>query len=531
MRMRKKKNLTPRMERCEDCWVRTPKDLRGRWRTLYPEAKELHVEIGCGKGRFTVEMAKTHPDILFVAVERVLDAMVVAMERVENAKLTNVYFIGSDAREIPEIFASGEVDSIYLNFSDPWPGSRHAKRRLTHHNFLLLYREVLKEGGTLQIKTDNAPLFDFSVKEIPQYGFTLSDLTYDLHKNGPVGVMTDYEQKFYEQGLPIKRCVATMIPWEMPASTKRICSSMEEYIGSTPLLRLHRLERAEKAQAKLLAKLECCNPAGNTKIRAAKYMLDAAEERGELLPGGTIIEPTSGNMGIALAAIAAVRGYHCVIVMPEDMSAERIRTMRAYSAEVVLSPADQGMSGAVKLAEQIQNEHTGSILMRQFENSANALAHYETTGPEIWRDSGCEVDILVAGVGTGGSITGVGRYLKEQDDAITVVAVEPSDSPLLSEGWVGVHKIQGIGANFIPTLLDRSVIDEIITVTAEDAYRLARVMATKEGILVGISSGAALAAAVELSRCPENQGKSIAVILPDTGERYLSTGLFPGGVL
>ena len=217
MRMRKKKNLAPRMERCEDCWIREPKALRGNWKSLYPEAKELHVEIGCGKGRFTAEMAKTHPDILFVAIERVLDAMVVAMERVEKAELRNVYFIGVDARQLPEIFEKEEVDSIYLNFSDPWPGTRHAKRRLTHHNFLLLYREVLKSGGTIQIKTDNVPLFDFSLTEIPQYGFTLSELTRDLHKDGPVGVMTDYEQKFYEQGLPINRCVATMIPWEIPA--------------------------------------------------------------------------------------------------------------------------------------------------------------------------------------------------------------------------------------------------------------------------------------------------------------------------
>ena len=526
MRMRKKKNLAPRMERCEDCWIREPKDLRGQWKSLYPEAKELHVEIGCGKGRFTAEMAKEHPDILFVAIERVLDAMVVAMERVEQAGLKNVYFIGIDARQIPDIFAKDEVDSIYLNFSDPWPGSRHAKRRLTHHNFLLLYREVLKPGGTIQIKTDNVPLFEFSVKEIPQYGFTLSELTRDLHKDGPVGVMTDYEQKFYEQELPINRCVATIIPWEMPASTKHICSSVEEAIGDTPLLRLHRLEREEKTQAKLLAKLEGCNPTGSAKIRAAKYMIDAAEESGDLLPGGVIIEPTSGNMGIALAAIAAVRGYHCVIVMPEGMSIERIRTMRAYGAEVLLSPAEDGMNGAVKLAEQQQKEHTGSILMRQFENPANARSHYETTGPELWSTSGREVDILVAGVGTGGTISGVGRYLKEQDEDLTVVAVEPEDSPLLSRGHAGAHQLQGIGANFVPSLLDRSVIDEVMTVSTRDAYRLARDMAAMEGVLVGISSGAALAAAVELSKRPENQGKTIAVILPDTGDRYLSTELF-----
>lgn len=220
MRMRKKKNLKPRMERCERYWVRDPAALRGNWRSLYEGAKELHLEIGCGKGRFTVEMAKEHPDILFLAVEKVLDAMVIAMERADRYGLNNVFFLGTNAANLPDIFSEGEIDRIYLNFSDPWPGKRHAKRRLTHGSFLRLYRRVLKIGGALHIKTDNQDLFEFSVEEIPRFGFELSELTRDLHADGPVGVMTDYECKFYEQGLPINRCVATMLPWEEPQEQK-----------------------------------------------------------------------------------------------------------------------------------------------------------------------------------------------------------------------------------------------------------------------------------------------------------------------
>ncbi|MGM9619791.1 MAG: tRNA (guanosine(46)-N7)-methyltransferase TrmB [Oscillospiraceae bacterium] len=215
--MRKKKNLAPRMERCETCWVREPEALRGSWRSLMPEAKDIHLEIGCGKGRFTVEMAKQHPETLFLAVERVLDAMVVAMERAEREEVRNVFFLGIDARSLPEVFAPGEIQRIYLNFSDPWPGNRHAKRRLTHGNFLRLYRAVLSEGGALHIKTDNSALFDFSLAEIPRFGFVLSEVTRDLHADGPQGVMTDYERKFYEEGLPIHRCVATMVPWQEDA--------------------------------------------------------------------------------------------------------------------------------------------------------------------------------------------------------------------------------------------------------------------------------------------------------------------------
>ena len=306
----------------------------------------------------------------------------------------------------------------------------------------------------------------------------------------------------------------------------KIYSSMEQLIGGTPLLELSNLEKQLGLKAKILAKLESFNPAGSAKDRIALSMLNEAEKAGTLCPGGTVIEPTSGNTGIALAAIGAARGYRVIIVMPDTMSAERIKTMKAYGAEVILTPGQLGMQGSIDKAEELKKEIPGSMIAGQFSNPANPKAHYDTTGPELWRDTDGKVDILVAGVGTGGTISGTGRYLKEMNPGIQVIAVEPASSPLLSKGVAGAHGIQGIGANFIPTALDTDVYDEIMPVQDEDAFAFGRLLCRCEGIMVGISSGAAAWAAVEAAKRPENAGKSIAVIFTDTGSRYLSTNLF-----
>lgn len=305
-----------------------------------------------------------------------------------------------------------------------------------------------------------------------------------------------------------------------------IYNSITEAIGNTPLMRLHGIEKSQQAGAAIYGKLEALNPAGSIKDRAAFFMILEAEAEGRLSPGGTIIEPTSGNTGIGLAAIAAARGYRAIFVLPETMSVERRKLLAAYGAEVVLTEGAKGMQGSVDKAKELQQEIPGSIIAGQFENPANAKSHIETTGPEIWEDLDGKVDILVAGVGTGGTITGCGKYLKEKNPAIHVAAVEPAGSPLLSKGKAGPHNLQGIGANFVPKLLDRSIIDEIIPVVEEDAYDLSRRLAKEEGYLAGITSGANLWAAVQLSKRPENKGKNIVVILPDSGERYLSTVLF-----
>ena len=305
-----------------------------------------------------------------------------------------------------------------------------------------------------------------------------------------------------------------------------IYTSANQLIGRTPLLELTHMEKTEKLQARLLAKLEYFNPAGSAKDRVALSMIQDAEQKGLLKVGSTIIEPTSGNTGIGLACVAAARGYRTIIVMPDSMSAERQLLMGAYGAQLVLTPGALGMSGAIAKAEELAKEIPGSFIPDQFGNPANAKAHYETTGPEIWADTDGNVDIFVAGVGTGGTITGVGRFLKEKNPAVQVVAVEPADSPLLSGGKAGPHGLQGIGANFVPAVLDTTVYDRIIPVTTQQAYEAARAMGKTEGILVGISSGAALHAALLLAKQPENTGKTIAVLLPDTGDRYLSTDLF-----
>ena len=301
-----------------------------------------------------------------------------------------------------------------------------------------------------------------------------------------------------------------------------ICRCMDELIGHTPLLKPERLAPG----ANLLLKLEYLNPAGSVKDRAALAMVLDAEDRGLLSPGSIIIEPTSGNTGIGLAAVAAVRGYRCIIVMPDSMSAERIRLMEAYGAEVVLTPGAKGMTEAIRKAEELAKEHPGSFIPGQFVNPANAMAHYRTTGPEIWADTDGEVDVFVAGVGTGGTITGTGRYLKERNPNVQIVGVEPADSPVLSGGNAGKHGLQGIGAGFVPEVLDVKVLDRVITVTTEQAYEAARQLAKKEGILVGISSGAALYAALQLTKDAAYQDKTIVALLPDTGDRYLSTELF-----
>ena len=305
-----------------------------------------------------------------------------------------------------------------------------------------------------------------------------------------------------------------------------IYTSVDQLVGRTPLMELSRLAKDQNLSARLLGKLEGMNPAGSVKDRVALSMINDAEEKGLLKPGGMIIEPTSGNTGIGLAAIAASRGYRAVIVMPDSMSRERQLLMKAYGAELVLTPGKLGMQGAIEKAEQIKSENPGSIIAGQFENPANPAAHIATTAPEIWEDSDGNVDIFVAGVGTGGTITGIGRYLKEKNPAIQVVAVEPASSPLLSKGTAGSHGLQGIGANFVPQVLDTKIYDEIIPVTEAQAYAAGRLLGCKEGVLCGISSGAALHAAMEVAKRAENAGKTIVVLLPDTGERYLSTEMF-----
>ena len=306
----------------------------------------------------------------------------------------------------------------------------------------------------------------------------------------------------------------------------RIYTSADQLIGGTPLLELTHLETRLGLNAKVLAKLEYRNPAGSVKDRIAKAMIDQAEAEGKLKPGSVIIEPTSGNTGIGLASVAAARGYRTIIVMPETMSVERRQLMKAYGAELVLTEGAKGMKGAIAKAEALAQEIPDSFLPGQFENPANPRAHYETTGPEIWADTDGQVDLFVAGVGTGGTITGAGRYLKERKPQVQVVAVEPADSPVLSQGKAGTHKIQGIGAGFIPDVLDVKVYDEIIPVTNDDAFEAGRAVGREEGVLVGISSGAAVWAALQLAQRPENAGKTIVVLLPDTGDRYLSTPLF-----
>ena len=306
----------------------------------------------------------------------------------------------------------------------------------------------------------------------------------------------------------------------------RIYTSADQLIGGTPLLELTHLETRLGLNAKVLAKLEYRNPAGSVKDRIAKAMIHQAEAEGKLRPGSVIIEPTSGNTGIGLASVAAARGYRTIIVMPETMSVERRQLMKAYGAELVLTEGAKGMKGAIAKAEELAKEIPNSFLPGQFGNPANPKAHYETTGPEIWADTDGQVDLFVAGVGTGGTVTGTGRYLKERKPQVQVVAVEPADSPVLSQGKAGTHKIQGIGAGFVPDVLDTKVYDEIIPVTNDDAFETGRAVGREEGVLVGISSGAAVWAALQLAQRPENAGKTIVVLLPDTGDRYLSTPLF-----
>ena len=306
----------------------------------------------------------------------------------------------------------------------------------------------------------------------------------------------------------------------------KIYTSADQLTGHTPLLELTHLEQDYRLEARLLAKLEYFNPAGSVKDRVAKAMLDDAEARGALKPGAVIIEPTSGNTGIGLASVAAARGYRIIIVMPDTMSVERRQIMKTYGAELVLTEGAKGMPGAIAKADELARELPGSFIPGQFVNPANAQAHYDTTGPEIWQDTDGQVDLFVAGVGTGGTITGVGRYLKEQNPAVRIVAVEPAGSPVLSGGKAGPHKIQGIGGGFVPEVLDTGIYDEIIQVADEDAFALGRQIGRREGVLVGISAGAAAWAAVELAKRPENRGKTIVALLPDTGDRYLSTELF-----
>ena len=306
----------------------------------------------------------------------------------------------------------------------------------------------------------------------------------------------------------------------------KVYTSADQLIGKTPLLELTHIEQEYGLKAKVLAKLEYFNPAGSVKDRVAKAILDDAEATGKLTKDSVIIEPTSGNTGIGLAAVAAARGYRIIIVMPETMSVERRQLMKAYGAELVLSEGAKGMKGAIAKAEELAKEIPGAFIAGQFVNPANPKAHFETTGPEIFEDTDGEVDVFVAGVGTGGTVTGVGKYLKSRKADVKVVAVEPASSPALSKGTPGAHKIQGIGAGFVPEVLDTKVYDEIIPVADEDAFAMGRKIGHKEGVLVGISSGAVVHAAVELAKRPENEGKTIVVLLPDTGDRYLSTALF-----
>ena len=307
---------------------------------------------------------------------------------------------------------------------------------------------------------------------------------------------------------------------------RNVYTSADQLIGKTPLLELTHLEKAEGLEATILAKLEYFNPGGSVKDRVAKAMIEDAEAKGLLHPGSVIIEPTSGNTGIGLASVAAARGYRAIIVMPETMSIERRQIMKAYGAEVVLTEGSKGMKGAIAKAEALAREIPGSWLAGQFVNPANAAAHRATTGPEIWEDTEGKVDIFVAGVGTGGTITGVGEYLKQQNPQVKIVAVEPADSPVLSRGTAGPHTIQGIGAGFIPQVLNTKVYDEVIPVAGSDAFATGRRIGREEGVLVGISSGAAVWAAIALAKRPENKGKTIVALLPDTGDRYLSTALF-----
>lgn len=307
---------------------------------------------------------------------------------------------------------------------------------------------------------------------------------------------------------------------------KKIYTAADQLIGHTPLLRLTNVEKEEGLQAVLLAKLEYLNPAGSVKDRVARMMLDEAEKAGTLTKDSVIIEPTSGNTGIGLAAVAAARGYRIMIVMPETMSVERRQLMKAYGAELILTEGKQGMKGAIEKAEELAEQIPGAFHAGQFVNPANPQAHYETTGPEIWEDTDGEADVFVAGVGTGGTITGTGRYLKEKNPDVKIIAVEPAGSPVLSGKPAGPHGLQGIGAGFVPDVLDTSVYDDILTVTEKEAYQAGRMLARKEGILTGITSGAALSAAIRLAKLPDYAGKTIVVLLPDTGDRYLTTPLF-----
>ena len=302
--------------------------------------------------------------------------------------------------------------------------------------------------------------------------------------------------------------------------------SVTQLIGGTPMLELNNIVKKDGLSVRLLAKLEGSNPAGSAKDRVALSMILDAEAQGLLQPGSVIIEPTSGNTGIGLSSVAAARGYQCIIVMPDSMSIERQKLMTAYGARLVLTPGKGGMTAAIEKAEELKKENPGSIIAGQFDNPANPDAHYRTTGPEIWADTEGKVDIFVAGIGTGGTVTGTARFLKERNPNVKIVGVEPADSPLLTRGTAGAHGIQGIGANFVPSILDTSLIDEILTVTTEDAYAAGRRMGTEEGVLAGISGGAALWAALELARRPEHAGKTIVALLPDSGERYLSTDMY-----
>ncbi len=305
-----------------------------------------------------------------------------------------------------------------------------------------------------------------------------------------------------------------------------IHTSADQLIGKTPLLELVHIEKEEGLEAKVLGKLEYFNPAGSVKDRIAKAMIDDAEQKGLLKPGSVIIEPTSGNTGIGLASVAAARGYRIIIVMPETMSVERRQLMKAYGAELVLTEGAKGMKGAIAKADELAKEIPGGFIPGQFVNPANPAVHKDTTGPEIWEDTDGKVDIFVAGVGTGGTVTGVGEYLKSQNPNVKVVAVEPASSPVLSKGTAGSHKIQGIGAGFVPDVLDTKIYDEVIAVENDDAFATGKLIGKKEGVLVGISSGAAVWAAIQLAKRPENKGKTIVALLPDTGDRYLSTPLF-----
>ena len=305
-----------------------------------------------------------------------------------------------------------------------------------------------------------------------------------------------------------------------------IYTSVSQLIGHTPLLELCNIEKSEGLKARVLAKLEGCTPAGSAKDRVGLSMIDDAERKGILMPGSVIIEPTSGNTGIGLCSVAASRGYKCIIVMPDSMSMERRLLMTAFGGELVLTPGALGMSGAIAKAEELAKQYPNSFIAGQFVNPANPEAHYRTTGPEIWEDTDGNVDIFVAGIGTGGTITGTGRYLKEKNPNVKLVGVEPADSPLLTKGQAGPHGIQGIGANFVPEILDTGLLDAVMTVTTEQAYEAGRQMGTREGVLAGISAGAALSAAITVCKRPENKGKTVVVLLPDTGEHYFSTELY-----